>query len=84
MQKLFGHPLLELPQIPRERVALQTLISATRRQIKRSRLMRWAALNFIGWGLIILSSRCGAAAAVPVEQVEQVEQFLVYLPVLFR
>jgi len=48
------HDILELAQIPREKVALRQLIGQARREMKKSRLIRWAALNLVAWGVFIM------------------------------
>lgn len=48
------HDILALPQIPRERAVLQTMLTQARRHRRISRLKRWAAYNCIVWALIIL------------------------------
>lgn len=48
------HDILELPQIPRERGALQSLINESRHQRRLSRLKRWAAGNYVVWSLFII------------------------------
>ena len=49
-----GHDILELPEIPREKVALRQIIGKARRETKKSRLIQWAALNLVFWAVIIL------------------------------
>lgn len=48
------HDILELPQIPREKVALRQIVGKARREMKKSRLIKWAALNIAAWGVFIL------------------------------
>lgn len=48
------HDILVLPRIPRDRPQLQELLNSSRRQRRRSRLTRWAALNCVCWALFIL------------------------------
>lgn len=48
------HDILELPQIPREKVALRQIVGKARREMKTGRLVRWAAFNIVGWGVFML------------------------------
>lgn len=64
------HDILDLPQIPRERNALQELINSARRRRKIKRLMNWTSINLMSWAVIIVTvwmpmQRAGAAP-VPV------------------
>ena len=45
--------IIELPSIPRERGALQSLINDARHAQKRRKLMQWAGINCGAWALII-------------------------------
>src|ERR1044071_9894487 len=56
MIMFFGsrHDILELPQLPRDRGALQSLINESRHHRRVSRLKRWAAGNCVVWALFII------------------------------
>lgn len=81
---MFGpaHDILELPQIPRDRGALQTLLNEARHRRRVSRLARWAALNMVAWALLVVfvgSPAQHTAARPPVAATKTV-----YLPFVGR
>lgn len=53
---MFGkrHDMLEVPQIPRDRTILQTLINTARHKRRVQRLTRFAAGNVAAWGFYVL------------------------------
>lgn len=48
------HDMLNLPQLPRDKTTLQTIIADARAQRRKSRLMRFASCNLAAWAVFIL------------------------------
>jgi hypothetical protein len=48
------HDVLNLPQLPRDKTTLQTIIADARAQRRKSRLMRFASCNLAAWAIFIL------------------------------
>jgi predicted anti-sigma-YlaC factor YlaD len=56
---MFGskHQILEMPQIPRDRKALQGALGEARYQRRRKTMMTWATMAIIGLALLLLAWR---------------------------
>jgi hypothetical protein len=82
--RIFGfgsrHHILELSAIPREKDKLRQALGQARHAKRRSNLMRWAAINLLGWSLIVpfWSQQSGTVTA------SQPYQTTIYLPIVLK
>jgi hypothetical protein len=79
--RIFGfgarHHILEMATIPRERDKLRYALGQARHAKRKSNLARWAAINLLGWALIVMFWWTPDSVAVSKSDI-----ITIYLPII--